>query len=153
MSSSNCCLFTCIQVSQEAGKVVWYYHLYKNFPQCVVIHTVEGFTVVSEGEVDVFLEFPCLFYDSTDSGNLIFGSSAFCKLSFYIWKILVHILLKPSLKDFEHHFANMWNEHNCTIVLILWHCLSFGLEWKLIFSSPVVTAEFSKFADILSGAL
>ena len=116
MFGSNCCFLTCIQASQDACQVVWYSHLLKNFPQCVVIHTVEGFTVVSEAEVDVFLEFPCLFYDSTDSGNLIFGSSAFCKLSFYIWKILVHILLKPSLKDFEHYLASMSNECDCIVV-------------------------------------
>ena len=84
MSGSNRCFSTCIQVSQEAGKVVWYFHLCKNFPQFVVIHTVKGFSVVNEVEVDVFLEFPCFFYDPTDVGNLISGSAAFSKPSLYI---------------------------------------------------------------------
>ena len=82
--------------------MVWYSHLLKNFPQFVVIHTVKGFRVVSEAEVDVFLKFSCFFYDPTDSDILISGSSAFSKSSLYIWKFSVHILLKPNLKDFEH---------------------------------------------------
>ena len=82
---------------------------------------------------------------------VISGSSAFSKPNLYTWKFLVHILLKPSLKDFEHYFASMWNECNCVVSLyILLHCPSLGLEWKLTFSSPVATAEFSKFANILS---
>ena len=92
---------TCIQVSQETGKVVWYSHLLKNFPQFVVIHIVKGFSIVNEGKVDVFLEFSCLFYDPTNVGNLISGSSAFSKPSLYIWKFSVQVLLKRSLKDFE----------------------------------------------------
>ena len=107
MSGSNCCFLTCIQVSQEAGKVVWYSHLFKNFPQFVMIHTVKGFNIVNEAEVDVFLEFSCFLYDATDVGNLISGSSAFSKSSVNIWKFLVHILLKPSLNDFDHNFASM----------------------------------------------
>ena len=79
----------------------------KNFPQCVVIHTVKGFLLVNEAEVDVFLEFPCFLYDPTNVGNLISGSSAFSKPSLYIWKFSVHIPLKPSLKDFEHTLAGM----------------------------------------------
>ena len=80
--------------------MVWYSHLFMNFPQFFVIHTVKGFSVVNEEEVDVFLEFSCLFYDPTDVGNLISGSSAFCKSSLNIQKFPVHILLKPSLEDF-----------------------------------------------------
>ena len=68
--------------------MVWYSHLFKNFPHFVVIYTVKGFSVVNETEVDFFLEFPCLFYDSADVGNLISGSSAFSKSSLYIWKFL-----------------------------------------------------------------
>ena len=98
---------TCIQISQEAGKVVWYSHLFKNFPQFVVIHTVKGFSVVSEAEVDVFLEFSCFFCDPTDVGNLISGSSAFSKSSLTIWKFSVHVLLKPSLENFEHYFPSV----------------------------------------------
>ena len=91
MYSFNCCFLICLQISQEAGKVVWYSHLFKNFPQYVVIHTVKGFSIVNEAEVGVFLEFSCFFYDPVDVGNLISGSSAFSKVSLYIWKFLVHI--------------------------------------------------------------
>ena len=107
MSSSNCCFLACIQISQEAGKVVWYSHLFKNFPQCVVIHTVKGFGIVNKAEVDVFLKLSCFFDDPTDVGNLISGSSAFTKSSLNIWKFLVHLLLKTGLENFEHYFANM----------------------------------------------
>ena len=86
--------------------MVQYSHLFKNFPQFVVVHTVKGFSAVNEAEVDVFLEFSCFFYDPIDVGNLISGSSAFSKSSLYIWKFSVHVLLKPSLKDFEHYFAS-----------------------------------------------
>ena len=82
--------------------MVWYSHLLKNFPQFAVIHTVKGFSVVSEAE-DVFLEFPCFLCDPVDAGNLISGSYAFSKSSLYIWKFSVHILPKPTLKDFEHN--------------------------------------------------
>ena len=84
MSSSNCCLLTCIQISQEAGKVVWCSHLLKNFPQFVVIHTVKGFGIVNKAEVDVFLDLFCFFDDPTDVGNLISGSSAFSKTNLNI---------------------------------------------------------------------
>ena len=84
--------------------MVWYSHLLKNFPQFVVIHMVKGFSVVNETEVDVFLEFSCLFYDPTDVGNLISGSSVFTKTSLNNWKFSVHVLLKPSLENFEHYF-------------------------------------------------
>ena len=87
--------------------MVWYYHLLSNILQFVVIYTVKGFGVVNEAEVDVCLELPCFFYDPMDVGNLISGSSAFSKSSLYIWKFSVHILLKPSLKDFEHYLASM----------------------------------------------
>ena len=79
----------------------------KNFPQFVVIHKVKGFSIVNEAEVDVFLEHSCFFYDPTGVGNLISGSSAFSKSSLYIWKFLVHVLLKPNLEDFEHYLTSM----------------------------------------------
>ena len=79
----------------------------KNFPQFVVIHTVKGLSILNEAEVDVFLEFPCFFYDPSNVGNLISGSSAFSKSSLNIWKFSVHVLLKPSLENFEHYFAIM----------------------------------------------
>ena len=85
--------------------MVWYSHFFKNFPQFVVIHTVKGFNVVNEAEMDVFLEFSCFFYDPKDIGNLISGSSAFSKPSLYVWMFLVHVLLKPSLENFERYFA------------------------------------------------
>ena len=110
VSISNCCFLTRIQISQEAGKVVWYSHLLKNFPQFVVIHIVIGFNIVNEA-VDVFVEFPCLFYNPMDVVNVISGSSAFSKSSLYIWNFSVHILLKPGLKDFEYYLASIWNEH------------------------------------------
>ena len=104
MSSSNCCFLICIK---ETGKVVWYSHLFKNFPQFVVIHIIKSFSIVNEAEADVLLEFSCFFCDPTDIGSLIFGSSALSKSSLYNWKFSVHELLKPSLKDFEHYFARM----------------------------------------------
>jgi len=107
MSGSNCCFLTCIQVSQKTGKVVWYSYLFKKFPQFVVIHIVKGFSVVSEAELDVFLEFSCFFCASTDVGSLISGSSDFSKSSLYIWKFLAHVLLNSSLEDFEHDLASM----------------------------------------------
>ena len=87
--------------------MVWYSHVFKNSLQFVVIHTVKEFSIVNEAEVDVFLEFSCFFYDPTDVGSLISGSSVFSKSSLNIWKFSVHVLLKPSLANFEHCFANM----------------------------------------------
>ena len=107
MSSSNCCFLTCIQVSQEAGKIVWYFYLFENFPQSAVIHTGKGFSIVNEAEVDIFMEFSCFFYDLADVGNLISGSSVFSKSSLKIWKFLVHLLLKPGLGNFELYFASV----------------------------------------------
>ena len=109
MSSYNRCFLTCIQISQEAGQVVWYSHLFQNFPQFIVIHTVKGFGIVNKAEIDVFLEFSCLFDDPVDVGNLISGSSVFSKSSLNIWNFTVHGIsqLKPGLENFEHHFANM----------------------------------------------
>ena len=87
--------------------MVWYSHLFKNLPQFVVIHTVKAFSIDNEAEVDIFLEFSCLFYDPMDVGNLISDSSAFFKYSLNIWNFLVHVLLKPSLENFEHYLASM----------------------------------------------
>ena len=107
MSSSNCCFLTCIQISQKAGKVVWYSHLLKNCLQFVVIHTIKGFGVVNKAVVDGFSETLLLFDYSVDAGNLISGSSALSKPSVNIWKFMVHILLKPGLKNFEHYIARV----------------------------------------------
>ena len=132
---------------------------WKKFPPFAVIHTVNGFSVVNEAEVDVFLEFSCFSYDPTGTGNFISGSSVFSKSSLYIWKSTVHVLLKSSLKGFEYYLARIWNECNCTVVwtffgiTLLWHYPSLALEWNLIFSIPGATADFSKFAGILNAAL
>ena len=107
MSGSNCCSFTSIEVSQEAGKMVRYSHLSKNFPQFVVIHTVKGFDIVSKAEINVFLELSCFLDYPKDVGNLISGSSASSKSSLNIWKFPVHALLKPSLENFDHYFASV----------------------------------------------
>ena len=149
MSSSNCCFLTCIQISQEAAQVVWYSHLFQNFPQFDVVHTVKGFGIVNKAEVDVFLELSCFFDDPTDVSNLISGSSAFSKSSLNIWKFTVHILLKPGLENFEHYFASMWDECNCAVVWaffgitflwdwnenwpfpVLWHCWVFQICWHI----------------------
>ena len=86
--------------------MVWHSHLFKNFPQCVVIHTLNSFRVANEAEVDILLEFSCFFYDPIDIDDLI-SCSAFYKSILNIWEFLVHVLLKPSLENFEHHFASM----------------------------------------------
>ena len=143
MSSSNCCFLSCTQVSQEAGQVVWYSHLFQNFPQFIVIHTVKGFGIVNKAETDIFLELSCFFDDPVDVGNLISGSSAFSKTSLNMWKFMVHVLLKPGLENFERYFTSMWDECNCAVVwaffgiaflwdwnenwpfLVLWPLLSF----------------------------
>ena len=87
--------------------MVWHSHFLKNFPQFFVIHTVKGFGVVNKAEIDVFLELSCFVDDPVDVGNLISGSSAFSKTSLNIWKLTVHMLLKPGLENFEHYFASM----------------------------------------------
>ena len=87
--------------------MVWFSHLLKNFPQFVVIHTVKGFGIVNKAEVNIFLELSCFFYDPEDVGNFTFGAPAFSKSSLNIWKLLVHVLLKPVLENFEHYFASM----------------------------------------------
>ena len=87
--------------------MVWYSHLFQNFPQFIVIHTVKGFGIVNKAEVDIFLEFSCFFKDPMNVGNLISGSAAFSKSSLNIWKFLVHVLLKLGLENFKHYFASM----------------------------------------------
>ena len=99
MFSSNCCFLAYIQISQEMGQEVWYSHLFQNFPQLIVMHTVKGFGIVNKAEIDVFLKLSCFFHDAVDVGNLISGSSAFSKTNLNIWKFMVHVLLKPGLKN------------------------------------------------------
>jgi len=128
MAGSNCCFLTCIQISQEAGKVVWYSHLFKNFLQFIVIHSQK------------------LWHSQKDkstcfSGTLMISdSSAFSKSSLNIWKFSVHVLLKPGLENFELYFASMWDECNCVVVwtffgiFFLWDCNGtwpFPVLWPL----------------------
>ena len=107
MSGSNCCFLTCIQISQEAGQVIWYSHLFQNFPQFVVIHTIKGFGIINKAEVDVFLVFSCFFNDPTDVGNLTSGSSAFSKSCLNIWKFmdLLACEMSTTVQKFEHSLA------------------------------------------------
>ena len=142
MSSSNCCFLTSVQISQESGQVVWYSHLFKNFPQFVVIHTVKGFGIVNEAEIDVFLEFSCFFNDPVDVGSLISGSSAFSKSSWtsgssqftycwsLAWRILSITLLACEMSNcvvtwafFGIAFLWDWNEN--WPFPVLWPLLSF----------------------------
>ena len=129
ISSSNCGFLTSIQISQEAGQVVWYSHLFKNFQKkkkefstvCGVPHKDWH-----SRQVDVFLELSCFFDDPMDVGSLISGSSAFSKSSLNIWKFSIHILLKPGLEDFEYYFTRIWDEGNCVVV---WAFFGIALLW------------------------
>ena len=137
MSSSNCCFLTCIQISQGADQVVWNSHLLKKFPQFVVTHTVKGFSVINEAEVDVFLELSCFFCDPPDVGSLLVGSSSFSKSSLNIWKFSVHALLKPCLENFEHYFASVWDECSCAVVWTFFG-ITFLWDWKENWPFPVL---------------
>ena len=125
MSGYNDCFLTCIQISQVAC-MVWYAHLFKNFPQFAAIHTGKGFSITDETEYIYFLELSCFYYDPMEVGNLISGSSASSKSRLNIWKFLVHVLLKPSLDNFQHYFASMWDECNC---VILWTFFGIAFLW------------------------
>ena len=153
MSGSHCCFLTCIQVSQESDQVVCYSYLLKNFLQFVVIHTVKCFSIVSEAEVDVFLELSCHFSDPMDVGSLISGSSAFSKSTLNIgaswfmyywdlsWRILSTTLLACEMSAIVWYFENSLQ-------------LSFfGIGMKTDLFQSCGNAEFSKYAGILSAAL
>ena len=137
MSSFNCCFMVCIQVSQEAGQVVWYSHLFQNFSQFIVIHTVEGFGIVNEAEIDVFLELSCFFDDPADVGNLTSGSSAFSNTILNIWNFMVHVLLKPGLENFKHYFTSVWDECNCAVVWAFFG-IAFLWDWNENWPFPVL---------------
>ena len=137
ISAYNCCFLTCIQISQEAGQVVWYSHLLKNFPQLIVIHTVKGFGIINKAETDVFLECSCFFDVPADVSNLISGSSAFSKTSLNIWNFTVHLLLKPDLENFEHYFTSMWDEYNCVVVWAFFG-IAFLWDWNENWSFPIL---------------
>ena len=149
MPSSNCCFLTCIQVSQETGQMVWYSHLFQNFPQFIVIHTVKGFSIVNKAEIYVFLELSCFFNDLVDVGNLISGSSAFSKTSLNIWKFTVHVLLKPGLENFEHYFTSVWNECNCAVVVWVFFGTAFLWDWNENWPFPVLWPLLS-FSNLLA---
>ena len=135
ISYSNCFFLTCIQISQEAGQVLWYSQLFQNFPQFIVIHTVKGFGIVNKAEIDVFLELSCFFNDPMHVDNLISGSSAFFKSSFR--KFTVHVLLKPDLENFEHYFTSVWNDCNCVIVWAFFG-IAFLWDWNENWPFPVL---------------
>ena len=160
MFSSNCCFLTCIQISQEAGQVVWYFYLFQNFPQFIVTQTVKGFGIVNKAEIDIFLELSCLFNGPADVGYLISGSSAFSKTSFNNRKLMVHVLLKPCLENFEHYFTSMWDEYNCVVVwaffgiAFLWDCNEswpFPVLWPLLSFPNLLAYWVQHFHSIILG--
>ena len=148
MSSSNCFFLACMQVSREAGKVVWYPYLFKNFPQFVVIYTVKDFSVVNEEEVYVFLEFSCFVYNPMNASNLISDSSTSSKTILNIWKFSVHVLLKPSLENFEHYFASVWDECNYEVVWTFFD-IAFLWNWNENWPFPVLWLPLS-FRNLLA---
>ena len=135
MSSSDCCFLSCIQISQEAGQVVWYSHHLKNFPVCCDPH--KGFGIVNKAETDVFLELSCFLDDPADVGNMISGSSAFSKSSLNSWKFTVHVLLKPGLENFEHYFASVLDECSCAVVWTFFG-IAFLWDWNANCPYPVL---------------
>ena len=136
MSSSNCCFLTCIQVSQEAGRVVWCSHLFQNFPVYCDPHS-QRLWHSHKAEIDVFLELSCFFDDLMDVSNLISCSSAFSKTSLNIWKFRVHVSLKPGLENFEHYFTSVWDEYNCAVVWALFG-IAFLWDWNEHWPFPVL---------------
>ena len=141
MSSSNCCFLTCIQISQEAGHVVWYSHVFQNFPQFIVIHTVKGFGIVNKAEIDVFLE-PSCFFDIQRMLAIWSLVPLFSKTSLNIWKLMVHLLLKPGLENFEHYFTSVWDECNCAVVWAFFG-IAFLWDWNENWHFPVLWPRLS----------
>ena len=137
MPSSNCSFLTCIQVSQEAGKVVWYSHLLKNSPQFVVIYRVKGFGIGNKAKVDVFLKLSCFFDDPMDVGNLISSSSAFSTSSLNFGNFTVHVLLKTGLENFEHYFSSVWDKCKCAVVWAFFG-IAFLWDWNENWPFPVL---------------
>ena len=142
MSSSNCCLLTCILISQEASQVVWYSQLFQNFPEFIVIHTVKGFGIVNKADIDVFLKLSCFFNHPTDIGYLISCSSAFSKTSLNIWKFKAHVLLKPPLENFDHSFTSVWDESNCALVWTFFD-IAFFRDWNENWPFPILSPLLS----------
>ena len=137
MSSSNCCFLTCIHISLEAGQVVWYSHLFQNFPQLVVIYTVKCFGIVNKAKVDAFLELSCFFDAPADVGNLWSLFPLVSKTSLNIWKFTIHVLWKPGLEHFEHYFTSVWDECNCAVVWAFFG-IAFLWDWDENWFFPVL---------------
>ena len=148
MSGSNCCFLTCMQISQEAGQLVWYSHLLKNFPQFVVIHTTKGFSVVNEAEVDFFWNSLAFYMIKQMLTTWSLVSLPSSKSILYIWEFLIHVLLKTSLKDFEDNPAIMWNEGNCTIVWTFFG-IAFLWDWNENWPFPALQSQLS-FPNLLT---
>ena len=138
--------------------MVWYSHLFKNFFTVCCDHTVKGIIIVNEAEVDVFPELSCFFYDPADVDNLISSFTTFSKPSLYIWKFSVHVLLKLSFKDFEHHLVSMWNEHICAVIwtffgiVLLWDWnkkLPFPVLWPLLSFPNLLAYWVQHFSNII----
>ena len=146
MSSSDCSVLICIQIVQVRWSGIPI--SFKNFPLFVVIYTVKGFAIINKTETDVFLEFSCFFYDSTNVGNLISGSSAFSKSSLDIWKFTVHVLVKLGLENFEHYSASVWDERNCAVVWTF-YSIVFIWDWNENWLFPVLWLLLS-FPNLLS---
>ena len=143
MSSSNCCFLTCIQISQEAGQVVWYSHLFQNFPQCIVIHTVKGFGIVNKAEIDFFwnsLDF-LMIQQMLAVWSLV--PLPFLKPAWTSGSSRVHVLLKPGLENFEHYFTSVWNECNCAVVWAFFG-IAFLWDWNENWSFPNQTGHYIK---------
>ena len=131
-------LWSAYRFSQEAGRLVWNFHFFKNFPLFGVIHTVKGFSIVNEAEdLDDFLEFSCFFYNPTDVGNLISSFSAFSKSNLNIWRFLFHMLLKPRLENFEQKFPSIWDDCNCVVVWTFFD-IAFLWDWNENWPFPVL---------------
>ena len=146
MFSSNCCFLAWIQISQESGKVVWYSHLLKSFPQFVVVHTVKGFGIVNKAEVGAFLELSYSFDDPADVGNLISGSSAFSKTSLNIRKFAFHVLLKPGLENIVHDFTSVWDECNCEVVWAFFG-IAFLWDWNESWEICVDSLKYTRYCS------
>ena len=154
MSSSYCCFLTCIQVSQEAGRMVWYSYLFKNFPQFIVIRHSKRLYHSQWSKSICFSGILLLFLWSNECWEFDLWFLCLSKSSSNIWKFMVHVLLKPDLENFEHYFTSVWDECNCAA---FWTFFSIAFLWdwneKWFFSSPVTTGAFSKFSRMLSAAL
>ena len=135
-SSSTCCFLTCIQISHDAGQVVWYSHLLKNFPQFVVIYTVKGFGVINKAEIDIFGEFSCFSMTQLTLAIWYLVPLPFLNPAWISGSSPVHILLKPGLENFEHYFANVWDKRSCAVVWIFFG-IAFLWDWNENWPFPV----------------